>query len=458
VQHEGLQRPTHPRPMQSPPPPPLQPPPPPPPPPPPGEISAPLDPETSDAVATEEAQEPSSKHNRRSKPAGRLWCEVLLRRLRYPGFDMVPMLIGRGGCKMRAIHLATNAKVRIRGRGSGYLEVDGKREAPVSLMVVITSDRQDANGFAKAVERTTNEVKGVAERFQTFCRENNVSCPQSPLYMIGDLSKEAEELLVSTFPSATTLGGSSAAVSVCPSIGELMAIKRQESQTVDTWCRKLQSCQNASQNTQEAGRVDDLVQRHHPAVASAAQLGFSGLATEPVCAPLSDISHHRSYMPTLSQHEQQQQQQQQQRGGRRRQQELQQTKQAGSSTPPGGFEIFGAILNVDGLTYNPSSNSLGSTNMGDSINGSLSHSLNASLNSSLGESMNSNLSGSLNSTLDARMNVSACGAVGEALQTAPAEAQAKGSPPSPDQDDLDLNELIENEVKLWLREEEPAEG
>ena len=154
------------------------------------------------------------------------------------------------GCKMRDIHAAKNANIRVRGRGSGYLEIEGQREAPVSLMVVITSDRQDAHGFVEAVGMIAYDVKCVAEQFQTFCRESNVNPPLGPFYMIGDLSKEAEKLLVSTFPS-TTLGGSPAAVSTCPSISELLAMKTQESpqRAPQFECKK----------TQDAGRVDGLL-------------------------------------------------------------------------------------------------------------------------------------------------------------------------------------------------------
>ena len=47
---------------------------------------------------------------------------------------------------MRDIHAATNANIRVRGRGSGYLEIEGQREAPVSLMVVIITNELDFNG------------------------------------------------------------------------------------------------------------------------------------------------------------------------------------------------------------------------------------------------------------------------------------------------------------------------
>ena len=60
------------------------------------------------------------------RPA-RLWVHIYLH-MQAQDFDLVPMLIGRGGCNMRKIADKTAAKVRIRGRGSGHLEIDGKQE------------------------------------------------------------------------------------------------------------------------------------------------------------------------------------------------------------------------------------------------------------------------------------------------------------------------------------------
>ena len=51
------------------------------------------------------------------RPPSRLWCQLLLHK-QHQGFDLIPMLIGRGGCNMRDIHVATKAKVRIRGEAA----------------------------------------------------------------------------------------------------------------------------------------------------------------------------------------------------------------------------------------------------------------------------------------------------------------------------------------------------
>lgn len=42
------------------------------------------------------------------RPAARLWAHIFLHK-RHAEFDLVPMLIGKGGCNMVAIYTATQA-------------------------------------------------------------------------------------------------------------------------------------------------------------------------------------------------------------------------------------------------------------------------------------------------------------------------------------------------------------
>ena len=78
------------------------------------------------------------------------WAHIFLFHQDYT-FALVPWLIGTKGSNTRAIFEATQCKVRIRGRGSGHLEVDGTREAPVPLMMAVTGPKQKPRRFVKAV-------------------------------------------------------------------------------------------------------------------------------------------------------------------------------------------------------------------------------------------------------------------------------------------------------------------
>mmetsp|Transcript_50492 Transcript_50492/g.146524 ORF Transcript_50492/g.146524 Transcript_50492/m.146524 type:complete len:362 (+) Transcript_50492:140-1225(+) len=128
------------------------------------------------------------------RTAARYWCHIFLYK-GHPDFDLVPMLIGKGGCNMRDIYLATKAKIRVRGRGSGHLEVDGKREAPVPLMVAVTANKTDADGFKLAIQMTLVRLKAVDEQFHMFCKTRGFQAPASQLFSIGELSWGAELLL-----------------------------------------------------------------------------------------------------------------------------------------------------------------------------------------------------------------------------------------------------------------------
>jgi hypothetical protein len=58
----------------------------------------------------------------------RHWVNIFL--IKYGDWELVPALIGRDGKNMSDIFVATNAKARVRGRGSGHLEFNCKGKKP----------------------------------------------------------------------------------------------------------------------------------------------------------------------------------------------------------------------------------------------------------------------------------------------------------------------------------------
>ena len=145
-------------------------------------------------------QEPTTKHAKFKNPSTlmklrsgsprRLWCHIYLK-MKSPGFDLVPMLIGRGGCNMYRIFKATNTKIRIRGQGSGHLERPKRQEAPTPLMVAVTADRNcNCTDFRTAVEMLLVELRRVAQQFVQEGRWHG-----EELFCIGELSKACSECL-----------------------------------------------------------------------------------------------------------------------------------------------------------------------------------------------------------------------------------------------------------------------
>merc|ERR1712107_713062 len=113
--------------------------------------------------------------------------------MQVDGFDLVPRLIGRNGCNTRKIAEA-GAKVRIRGRGSGHLELNGKHEAPTPLMIAVTTDRADPVSFKNAIVMTLQELRAVEQKFAAWCQKRNHK-HEGPSFSVGRLSDGARDLL-----------------------------------------------------------------------------------------------------------------------------------------------------------------------------------------------------------------------------------------------------------------------
>lgn len=110
------------------------------------------------------------------------------------GFDLVPMLIGRGGQNMRRIFNETGAKLRVRGKGSGHMEIDGEREAPVPLMVAVTSDKTDPTGFKSAIVMVLGHLRSVEKRFHGWCQRTG-HVHEEPCFSIGCMPPDADMVL-----------------------------------------------------------------------------------------------------------------------------------------------------------------------------------------------------------------------------------------------------------------------
>lgn len=138
--------------------------------------------------------------SRSSKPwprqEGRSWVHIFLKR-NHPEFELVPMLIGHGGQCTRGIALSTGSKIRIRGRGSGHLEVDGMKEAPVPLMISISVPKSSSGGLRSAVKQTIELLLATAQSFKLFCQARGLSSElyDLPLFSFGEVSKGSESVL-----------------------------------------------------------------------------------------------------------------------------------------------------------------------------------------------------------------------------------------------------------------------
>ena len=128
----------------------------------------------------------------------RLWAHIILHK-RHANFDLVPILIGRRGRNMRDIYETTWAKLRVRGRGSGHLELVGNKmaEAPVPLMVAVTTHHTDDRSFRTALELLFTRLEDTSAHYRQFCYERGLPQPtdHEPLFSFGEISNGAETII-----------------------------------------------------------------------------------------------------------------------------------------------------------------------------------------------------------------------------------------------------------------------
>jgi hypothetical protein len=85
-------------------------------------------------------------------------------------FQVARRIIGQKGINMKNIVARTDAKLRLRGRGSGYLEGLGRQESPepLHLCVSCTSRR----GYAEAARLVSDLLERVYDDYRHYCTMN----------------------------------------------------------------------------------------------------------------------------------------------------------------------------------------------------------------------------------------------------------------------------------------------
>eukprot|EP00971_Amphidinium_carterae_P300157 5963868-Amphidinium_carterae.1 len=99
----------------------------------------------------------------------KLWCHFYLNEgMLEDDFHMAKKIIGKGGEHTRRIYCDTDAKVRLRGKGSGHQERDSGAEAQVPLMLAVTASPKSPPKFAQAVHMAIDLLRSVETKYQQF--------------------------------------------------------------------------------------------------------------------------------------------------------------------------------------------------------------------------------------------------------------------------------------------------
>jgi hypothetical protein len=103
-------------------------------------------------------------------------CRYLVGIEQDRSFNVVRKLLGDHGAHMKVIAENTGAKLRIRGRGSGFKEGQDNVEADEPLMICISATASE--GFGNATEDVESLLKHVHDQYYAFCNDRNLPCPR----------------------------------------------------------------------------------------------------------------------------------------------------------------------------------------------------------------------------------------------------------------------------------------
>lgn len=87
-------------------------------------------------------------------------------------FRLVPRIFGRQGCNMQKINSKTDAKIRLRGRSSGYPEDNGK-EADLPLQLHLSANTYQ--GYHTAWELTKNLLNDILHHYRRYAANRDAT-------------------------------------------------------------------------------------------------------------------------------------------------------------------------------------------------------------------------------------------------------------------------------------------
>ena len=82
-------------------------------------------------------------------------------------FQIARRVIGKSGANMKRIVATTDAKLRLRGRGSGYLEGYNRMESPEPLHLCVSAPSKE--GYDEAVLKVGELLEGIFREYAEYC-------------------------------------------------------------------------------------------------------------------------------------------------------------------------------------------------------------------------------------------------------------------------------------------------
>lgn len=120
----------------------------------------------------------TSRCSQRGAPvsAAKPQCQFFIGIEEESKFRVTRKMLGPHGQHVKAIVEKSWAKLRLRGRGSGFLEGPEQQESVDELMLCVSAP--DAACYVEAVSLVTELLEGVYEQYRTFCRKASQPVPE----------------------------------------------------------------------------------------------------------------------------------------------------------------------------------------------------------------------------------------------------------------------------------------
>jgi len=113
------------------------------------------------------------------KNAKKFTCRFIIGVDNDKEFQVVRRIIGAKGINMKKIVQETDAKLRLRGVGSGYFEGAAQKESPEPLQLCISCTNPD--GYALAITHVEELLSRVYGEYQQFCKMKQLPEPHLQL-------------------------------------------------------------------------------------------------------------------------------------------------------------------------------------------------------------------------------------------------------------------------------------
>mmetsp|Transcript_8020 Transcript_8020/g.13078 ORF Transcript_8020/g.13078 Transcript_8020/m.13078 type:complete len:412 (-) Transcript_8020:253-1488(-) len=108
-------------------------------------------------------------------------CQVYVGIEEDQKFRVVRRMIGSGGEHMKSIADESGAKLRLRGRGSKFLEGPEQQESEDDLMLCVSA--QDQEGFEKAKKAACALIERIHDHYRAYCKKVGITCPTLRVYI-----------------------------------------------------------------------------------------------------------------------------------------------------------------------------------------------------------------------------------------------------------------------------------